>query len=178
MAGSRLELQLLQPANSQGFVAFLSVGRKALKARKPMPYPEVPATLGDHLRIRRHERGLLQKDAAASMGVNTFTLANWEKGYTNPRLRFWPGIIEFLAYDPRPEPKPSDLAQRTQWTRRRRGLSLRALAVQLGVDPETLRRWECGMRTPRGKYLALVERFLEGHRSGGWVLRTHRHRGS
>ena len=61
-----------------------------------MPYPEVPATFGDHLRKRRHERGLLQKDAAASMGVNTWTLGNWEKGYTKPALRFWPKIIDFL----------------------------------------------------------------------------------
>jgi DNA-binding transcriptional regulator YiaG len=107
----------------------------------------------------------LQKDAADHLGVNSWTLANWEKGYTNPRFRCWPGIIEFLGYDPNPE--PSDLAQRIQWARRRQGLSLRGLAKQLGVDPDTLRRWECGIRTPRGKYLALVERFLEGLRSGG-----------
>jgi transcriptional regulator with XRE-family HTH domain len=132
-----------------------------------MPYPEVPATLGDHLRKRRHERGLLQKDAADRLGVNTFTLANWEKGYTNPRLRRWPGVIEFLGYDPNLEPKPSDVAQRIRWARRRQGLSLRGLAKQLGVDPETLRRWEGGIRTPQGKYVALVERFTEGLRSGG-----------
>jgi DNA-binding transcriptional regulator YiaG len=120
----------------------------------------------------RIEFQLLQQ-AADHLGINTWTLANWEKGYTNPALRFWPGIIEFLGYDPMPEPKPSDLAQRIQWTRRRRGLSLRELAKQLGVDPDTLRRWECGIRTPRGKYLALVGRFLGDLRTGGWVLRTH-----
>ena len=154
----------------------MSLDPKTLKAGKPMPNPDVPATPGDHLRKRRHESGLVQEDAADRLGVNTWTLANSEKGCAKPALRFWPGIIEFPGYDPRPE--PSDLAQRFQWTRRRRGLSLRALAVQLGVDPDTLRRWERGMRTPRGKYLALVERFLGSHRSGGWVLRTHRHRGS
>jgi DNA-binding XRE family transcriptional regulator len=62
-----------------------------------MPYPEVPSTPGDHLRNRRHERGLLHKDAADHLGVNTFTLANWEKGYTKPALRFWLKIIEFLG---------------------------------------------------------------------------------
>jgi ribosome-binding protein aMBF1 (putative translation factor) len=79
-------------------------------------------------------------------------------------LRFWPGIIEFLANDPNSE--PSDLAQRIQWARRRRGLSLRVLAKRLRVDPDTLRLWECGVRTPQGKYLALVERFLEELQSG------------
>ena len=34
------------------------------------------------------------------MGVNTWTLGNWEKGYTKPALRFWPKIIDFLGYDP------------------------------------------------------------------------------
>jgi DNA-binding transcriptional regulator YiaG len=92
--------------------------------------------------------------------VSTRGLGNWEKGYTNPAIRCWPGIIEFLGYDPNPE--PSDLAQRIQWARRRRGLSLRGLAVQLGVDPDTLRRWERGIRIPRGRWLELVEKFLRG----------------
>ena len=142
----------------------MSLGPKTLKAGKPKPYPEVPATLGDHLRKRRHERGLLQKDVAASMGVNAWTLANWEKGYTNPKLRFWPGIIEFLGYDPNPE--PSDLAQRIQWARWRRGLSLRELAKQLGGDPDILRRWERGIIIPRGKHLAPVQWFLGAFETG------------
>jgi hypothetical protein len=29
--------------------------------------------------------------------MKTFTLANWEKGYTKPALRFWLKIIEFLG---------------------------------------------------------------------------------
>jgi len=45
-----------------------------------MPYPEVPATLGDHLRKRRHERGLLQKHAANHLGVNTFSPEPWDMG--------------------------------------------------------------------------------------------------
>jgi transcriptional regulator with XRE-family HTH domain len=132
-----------------------------------MRYPEVPATLGGHLRKPRHELGLLQKDTADRLGVNIWTLANWEKGYANPRLLSWPWITEFLGSDPNPEPMPSGLAQRIQWARRRRGLSLRVLAKRLGVDPDTLGHWECGIRTPRGKHLALVERSSEDLRGGG-----------
>jgi ribosome-binding protein aMBF1 (putative translation factor) len=66
-----------------------------------------------------------------------------------------------------PEPKPSDLAQRIQWARRRQGLSLRGLAKKLGVDTDTLRRWEHGIRIPRGKHLVLVERFLGDLGTGG-----------
>jgi DNA-binding XRE family transcriptional regulator len=156
VAGSRLEFQLPQPANFQGFVAFFSLGPKTFKSRKPTPYPDAPAALGDHLRKRRHESGLLQEDAADRLGVNTWTLANSEKGCAKPALRFWPGIIEFLANDPNSE--PSDLAQRIQWARRRRGLSLRVLAKRLRVDPDTLRLWECGVM--------LVERSFEELQNG------------
>jgi DNA-binding XRE family transcriptional regulator len=137
------------------------VGPKTLRSRKPTPYPAAPGTLGDHLLKRRHELGLLQKHVAPSIGVNSWTLANWEKGYTNPKIRFWPRIIQFLGYDPNPE--PIDLPQELFSARRRRGLSIRDLAKQLGVDPETLRRWGRGIRIPRGRWLELVEEFLRGH---------------
>jgi DNA-binding transcriptional regulator YiaG len=136
------------------------VGPKTLRSAKPKAHPLVLSTLGDHLLKRRHEFGLLQKDAARSLGVNAWTLANWEKGYTQPKLRFWPRIIQFLGYDPNPE--PIDLPQKLFSARRRRGLSIRDLANQLGVDPETLRRWERGNRIPRGRWLELVEEFLRG----------------
>jgi transcriptional regulator with XRE-family HTH domain len=125
-----------------------------------MPYPEVPATLGDHLRKRRHERGLLQNDAADRLGVNAWKLANWEKGYTSPKLRSWRGVIEFLGCDPTPEPEGP--GQRKFSACRRQGLPLRALAKQLGVDPETLQRWERGTRILRGRWLELVEESLRG----------------
>jgi DNA-binding transcriptional regulator YiaG len=136
------------------------VGPKTLRSWKPTLYPDVPETLGDHLLKRRHELGLLQKDAAHSLGVNVWTLANWEKGYTSPKLCLWPGIIEFLGYDPNPE--PDGLGQQIFSTRRRQGLPIRELAKQLGVDPETLRRWGRGTRIPRGRWLELVEEFLRG----------------
>ncbi|MDB4433451.1 helix-turn-helix transcriptional regulator [bacterium] len=50
--------------------------------------------------------------------------------------------------------------------RRRQGISRRELARRLGLDEETLARWERGTRQPRGKYLTLVERFLGGLLSG------------
>jgi DNA-binding transcriptional regulator YiaG len=120
----------------------------------------MPETLGDHLRKRRYERGLLQEAAADRLGVNTWTLGNWEKGHTKPALRLWPSIIEFLGYDP--ESEPEGLGQRIEWARRREGLSIRELARKLGVDPETLRRWERGIRIPRGRWLDSVEEFLRG----------------
>ncbi|MFK5925465.1 MAG: helix-turn-helix transcriptional regulator [Desulfuromusa sp.] len=40
-----------------------------------------PVTLGDHLRQRRIELGLYQKDVAAKLGVTTSTVWNWEYGW-------------------------------------------------------------------------------------------------
>jgi hypothetical protein len=36
--------------------------------------------------------------------VNKWTLANWEKGVTRPAISFVPRILDFLGYDPGPEP--------------------------------------------------------------------------
>jgi DNA-binding XRE family transcriptional regulator len=84
-----------------------------------MPYPEILATLGDHLMKRRFELGLRQKEAAPHLGVNEWTVRNWEKGGREPAIRLWPRIIEFLGYDP--DAEPEILGQRIEWVRRRDG---------------------------------------------------------
>lgn len=54
-------------------------------------------TLPQRLRLRRRQLGLLQVEAAASMGVSEFTYIHWETGQTRPGLRHQPAIAEFLA---------------------------------------------------------------------------------
>ena len=51
----------------------------SLRAPKPKPdgYTEHPETLGEHLRKRRMDLGLFQRQAAAEIGVSTATLWNW-----------------------------------------------------------------------------------------------------
>ncbi len=41
------------------------------------------------------------------------------------------------------------------------GLSQERAAARLGVDSGTLARWERGERRPVGRFLEMVERFLE-----------------
>ncbi len=113
----------------QGFVAFLPVGRKALRAAKPKPYPSVPVTLGEHVKTRRIQLGLLQRELAKQLGVSEWTLRHWEKDTTTPAIRFVPRIIAFLGYDPYPE--PIDLSQRLFSAGRRQGLSICELAKHL-----------------------------------------------
>jgi DNA-binding transcriptional regulator YiaG len=118
----------------------------------------VPVTLGDHLKRRRIELGLLQRELAKQLGVSEWTLRHWERNTTAPAIRFVPRIIAFLGYDP--YPASTSLPERILAARRRQGICRRELARRLGLDKETLARWERGTRRPRGKYHALVERFL------------------
>jgi len=58
--------------------------------------------MGDHIRKRRLDLGLFQKDVAKSIGADICSLYNWERGRAEPKARFLPGIIAFLGYDPQP----------------------------------------------------------------------------
>jgi transcriptional regulator with XRE-family HTH domain len=74
-----------------------------LRGRKPRPgYPEEPSTVGEHLKKRRLDLGLRQKDVAGELGVNFKTYENWEQGKYEPATRFLPAVIGFLGYDPSP----------------------------------------------------------------------------
>jgi transcriptional regulator with XRE-family HTH domain len=61
-------------------------------------------TLGDHLRKKRLDLGLLQREAALQLGVDVKTVTNWERQRTEPKIRFLPAIFRFLGSDPRPLP--------------------------------------------------------------------------
>jgi transcriptional regulator with XRE-family HTH domain len=56
--------------------------------------------LGDHLRKRRLDLGLLQAEVADRLGVTESSVTNWELSRTEPELRFLPGIVRFLGYTP------------------------------------------------------------------------------
>ena len=76
-----------------------------LHFKTPKPdgrYPVQLQRLGDHLRKRRLELGLFQKEVGTRLGADPKTVNNWEMGRSEPRLRFIPRIPAFLGYDPRP----------------------------------------------------------------------------
>ncbi len=79
----------------------------SLVARKPAPdgYPEHPETVGEHIRKRRMDLGLFQRQAAAEINVNKATIWNWEHNESSPAIRHWPAVLAFLGYDPHPEPR-------------------------------------------------------------------------
>jgi DNA-binding transcriptional regulator YiaG len=92
------------------------------------------------------ELGLFQRDLRRRFKLEKETYANWEKDHRYPAMKHWPKIIEFLGYDPNPEPKT--IGERLVAHRRQLGLSRKALAEQFSVDEATLSKWEAGTRKP------------------------------
>jgi DNA-binding XRE family transcriptional regulator len=95
-----------------------------LKALRAKDYAANPQTLGEHLKKRRRELGLLQRQAAEPMGIGTDTYANWEKGKTEPVASQFRPVVAFLGYDLTPAPKT--LAERLQTKRRELGRDVRS----------------------------------------------------
>jgi transcriptional regulator with XRE-family HTH domain len=136
----------------------LPFGRIELKGRKSKLFSDSPVTLGEHLRKRRHELGLFQREVAERLGVDPHSVSDWEKDHKHPEIRFWPAVIAFLGYDP--NPKPHALGERLRAKRRRLGISIAAAAARLGVDEGTFSRWERELRRPLGNHERLIGRFL------------------
>jgi len=133
-----------------------------LKAGRPLPraYPQVLVTIGDHLRKRRLDLGLLQRELAERLGVDEMTVTNWELNRTRPAVRFIPSLIRLIGY--LPYPVGTTLADQLVACRTAQGLSQKATARLLGIDPGTLGRWESGERRPQRPFLTRVEAFLTG----------------
>lgn len=121
-----------------------------LKASKPLPpeYPRELKTLGDYLRKKRLDLGIYQKQAAEIIGTNATTIWDWENNRTQPDLEFIPQIIAFLRYNPYENISNLSLGERIIAYRQAHGITQKALAHQLGIDPGTLGRWEKNESTP------------------------------
>jgi transcriptional regulator with XRE-family HTH domain len=115
-------------------------------AELPRGYPIELRTIGDHLRRRRLELGLLQRTVAQQLGVSVEAIALWEKGRVRPRPRQYRGVIEFLGYDP--EPTPPSVSGRLASLRRHLGLTQAEFAYLVGLDEGSVCRWESGSRQP------------------------------
>jgi transcriptional regulator with XRE-family HTH domain len=115
-------------------------------------------TLGDHIRKKRLDLLLLQAEVALQIGVDEPSVYNWERNRIFPQVHQIPKIIEFLGYNPMPTPKT--LTEKLIAARENLGLTQKAMAERLGVDPTTLARWEKGKRNPSRKVWKRVQPLL------------------
>jgi transcriptional regulator with XRE-family HTH domain len=127
---------------------------------KDRSYPAELNTIGDHLRKRRLDLGLLQREVAKQIGVTACTIQYWETNRVVPALRFRPQIIEFLGYDPSHRSPDQSLAEVLKAQRQRLGMSRKKLAALLGIDESSLAHWERGEHHPTERSLKIINVFL------------------
>lgn len=144
-----------------------------LKAVRPLPaaYPSELKSIGDHIRKRRLDLGLLQRDVAERIGVSETTVWDWENN-RSPKIRLMPRVIEFLGYVPAVNASGYGLSERIRTARMKLGLSRRRLADQLGVDEGTVQSWEHGRKPTMPRHREAIEDFLDSPACGrnltGW----------
>ncbi len=102
---------------------------------------KVPETVGEHILKKRREDGLTQAELGKRLGVDGYTVMNWEKGHvqTIPAARM-PAVIAYLDYNP--EPKPEKIGAQLRWKRRSLGCTTAEAARRNSVDPSTWEQWE------------------------------------
>jgi len=122
-------------------------------------YPSTLVTIGDHIRKRRLDFNLFQKDVAKLLGVDEYTITNWEKNRTQPTLSLLPKVIQFLGYISL-EIKVDSLGDRIKLYRKVRGVSQKILAKEIGIDACTLARWEKNKRNLKTSFLNLIQNFF------------------
>ena len=67
---------------------------------KPYAYPRELRTIGDHLRKKRLDLGLFQRELADQLGVDEMTSVNGELNRTKPRPKSVRTIVGYLGYEP------------------------------------------------------------------------------
>jgi transcriptional regulator with XRE-family HTH domain len=129
-----------------------------LTTSKPQHFPWAPKTLGEHLRKRRYEGKWQQKDVALRLAVNQWTLIGWATDRSTPSVGMLPRILDFLGYDPFPE--PATLGERVVAKRRALGIARERLAWAFGIDENALRAWEEDEKHPVGEHREVIDWFL------------------
>jgi len=86
-----------------------------------------------------------QKEVADIIGVDVFTILNWEKNHSQPAIRSIPKITEFLGYCPA-EPRTNDVERFKAIRTYLYGISQEEMAKLLGMDEGTVQRFERGER--------------------------------
>jgi len=89
-------------------------------------------------------------------------MGGWEARGLRPAQNTLPKIADFLGYEPAAAATPSELARSVAALRLRLRLPRSEMAEKLGVSYAALWAWEVGKRRPRGRFLVLLQTFLNG----------------
>lgn len=126
------------------------------KNRGTKHYEDDPQTIGEHLRKKRIENKLLQREVAVQLNVSEDTLTYWENERNLPQIHHYPAIISFLGYYPF-EHDVLSISGKLKQIRHCLGLNFRQCAAMLQVSVDAATRWENGKPVAYKENKELIE---------------------
>jgi DNA-binding XRE family transcriptional regulator len=117
------------------------------------------SSIGLHIKKKRLDLKLLQKDVALMVGVTEESIMHWETNRYPPQLQFYPGIIKFLEYNPFAV-ETETLGGKVKNYRFLNGISHKKMGKLVGVDGATISTWETGKHEPQGANLTRLSELL------------------
>ncbi|WP_344851404.1 helix-turn-helix domain-containing protein [Pedobacter jeongneungensis] len=113
-------------------------------------------SIGEHLRKKRMELRLLQRDLADILGVFEGCITYWETNRSEPQINYFPAIHLFLGYTHLKFDESTFRGQLEAY-RWKNGLSHKRLGKVLGVHGSTIGSWENGDSRPNKENLEQLE---------------------
>lgn len=122
-----------------GCVALFSSATKSVTKPLPRHYPQKLETIGDHLRTKRLDSKLGQKDLESTLGVCQATILLWEKNKVEPQAQSKSKINNYLGYCLLPKKPAQHFGHQLQLFRTNTiGKTIFELATDIGIDEATL----------------------------------------
>ncbi len=141
-------------------------------------YPKKVDSLGDLIRKTRIDLDLQIKELAKIIGVEEDSIINWEYRRKQPKTAHLKSVVKFLKdqvngsipdkvfwklcfkNNPSYPKQINSFGDQLRATRMQNFLTIPGLAVELGVDPTTVAKWECMEAKPIPEYKDRVESWL------------------
>jgi DNA-binding XRE family transcriptional regulator len=117
------------------------------------------SSIGLHIKKKRLELKLRQKDVALLVGVTEESIMFWETGFAQPQIQHAPKVIKFLGYNPYVI-ETETLGGKVKNYRLVHGLSHKKMGAIVGVDGATISTWETGKFRPDGVNLNRLNELL------------------
>lgn len=131
----------------------------SVKTGEPVPVEAPRVGLADALYRTRKGRRLTQDAVASTLKVDPATYKLWESGKRDPHPCNWPGILDFLGFDPLCA-DPRTVPEKIGAVRRRHGLSYQALGKLIGGSEHVVLRLEHEQTAPDSRTLFVLEKLL------------------
>lgn len=132
---------------------------KTAQRPKNTAYPKKLNSLGDHIRKRRLDLDLEQKDVGKIIKTDKQTIWNWENNKSKPEIKYYPAIMDFLGYCP--YVGPQSWGDKLKFHRIYQGLTIKQVSKIVCSDPTSVARWEKRKEPPVWKtQREKVERFM------------------